>query len=411
MNPKVVPPPFEIPDSVELFDFLLEHIPDLIFFKDRYSRFICVNNAMWQRFGADCREEIIGKTDSDILLPEDAERTLKDEQHVLQTGESIMGHISKKVRPDGSIWWALTTKLPLRNSNGEIVGTCGISKDITLLKEAEDALERSNAHLEHTLTELKSAQEQLIAAEKAHSVARLGAGVAHEVRNPLNILNTGLEFFASDKSVISNPTLSMVLEEMRAAIRRADNVVSTLMEGSSPKGLNLAHTDVNAIIDGVIAELSGKLEGSGIKVTKQLAADLPSVQADKLKMKQVLEGLISNASEAMSDGGMLQICTQVQRLTPADITRDPGARGGQLFRAKEQVVTIEVSDTGHGIPEQAIKRVFDPFFTTKVTGSGLGLGLTVCRAIIELHGGGLEIANREDCQGTRVVLKLKNIVQ
>ena len=155
------PPPFKIPDAVELFDFLLENVPDLIFFKDRYSRFICVNQSMLQHFGMKSREEIIGKTDFDILLPEDAQRTLKDEQAVLQTGKAIMGNVTRKVHPDGSTWWALTTKLPLRNAQGEIVGTCGISKDITTLKEAEDALERANAQLEHTLAERKLQERHL----------------------------------------------------------------------------------------------------------------------------------------------------------------------------------------------------------------------------------------------------------
>ena len=402
-------PPFKIPESVELFNFLLEHIPDLIFFKDRYSRFICVNHAMLQRVGVSTQEEIIGKTDSDILLPDDAERTLKDEQAVLKTGKPIVEHISRKVSSDGRVWWALTTKLPLRNTLGEVVGTCGISKDITPLKEAEDALGRTNAELEQTLNHLKIVQEQLIAAEKAQSVARLGAGVAHEVRNPLNILNTGLEFFASDKSIASNPTLSMVLQEMRGAIRRADDVISTLMDASSSKSLDLEPTDINATINDAITEVCPKLQSSGIKVILHLAAELPSVSADQVKIKQVLEGIISNAAEAMPDGGELQICTRLQRLTAEDVTRDLGARGGQMFRAKDQVVTIEVADTGSGISDQAIKRIFDPFFTTKETGDGLGLGLTVCRAIIELHGGLLEIANRRDIQGAKAILKLKVI--
>ena len=403
-------PPLNIPDSEELFNFLLEHIPDLIFFKDRHSRFICVNHAMMQRFGLTCLEEILGKTDQDILLPADAERTRIEELEVLQTGVSIEGHVSKKVRPDGRTWWSLTTKLPLRNAQDEVIGTCGISKDITQLKEAEDALERSNANLEHTLIKLKAAQEQLISSAKAQSVALLAAGVAHEVRNPLNILSTGIELFTFDSTIASNPTLKMVLQEMRNAIQRADAVISTLMEASSPKGLNLEQVEVNAMFGSFIIEFSDKLEAAGIKMAMSLAPENPIIKADRTKLKQVLEGIISNASEAMPEGGSLHVSTRLETLAPGDVFREAGARSGQKFHSQERVLKIEVADTGMGIPDQVLKKVFDPFFTTKETGSGLGLGLTVCRAIIELHGGSLEIANRQDCRGTKAVLTLKTLV-
>ena len=113
-------------DSVELFNFLLQHIPDLIFFKDRDSRFICVNRAFLRRFGVTRQEKVVGKSDFDFLLPEDAQRTWEDEQKVIQSGEPSVGHVTRKIRRDGSVWWSLTTKMPLRNAKDEIVGTCGI---------------------------------------------------------------------------------------------------------------------------------------------------------------------------------------------------------------------------------------------------------------------------------------------
>jgi PAS domain S-box-containing protein len=397
------------PNHGELFNFLLEHIPDLIFFKDRNSRFICVNHAVLDLFGVKRQEDVIGKTDFDFQKPEDARRTLKDEQCVLQTGEPIREHVSKKAHPDGTPFWVLTTKLPLRNDRGDIVGTCGISKDITLLKEAEEALARTNKELEKALAELKATQAQLISAEKARSVARLASGIAHEVRNPLNILATGLDFLSSETIVISNPALPVVLQEMRDAIRRADNVVSTLMESPSLEGLRLEATNVNALIERVVAAMGGKIEQAGVKVTTRLAAGFPLIKAYKQKFSQVLESIIDNALDAMPGGGDLRICTRLEELTPDAITRDAGARGGQVFRAGDQVVTVEIADTGTGIPEEVLPRIFDPFFTTKDPGvkSGLGLGLTVCRAIIELHDGSLEIANREDCRGVRATLKFK----
>jgi PAS domain S-box-containing protein len=397
------------PEPGELFDFLLEHIPDLIFFKDRDCRFIRANGALLRLFGLKNPADVIGKSDFDFLRHEDALRTLEDEQYVLRTGTTIVGHVSRKMHPDGTPWWALTTKLPLRNARGEIIGTCGISKDITALKEAEDALALSNAQMERTLVELKELQAQLIAAEKDQSIARLAAGLAHEIRNPLSILSTGLDFVASETAAAPDSTLGIILREMRDAIHRADSVIGTLMESASPAGLRLGPCDVNALIEASLADLAAELAKARITVTRNFQSGPSFINADEQKLRQVFNGLLGNAIEAMPGGGELRVGTRAEQLTGADVTREAGSRGGQKFRAGDTVIRIDVEDTGGGIPAEALPRIFDAFFTTKETGvkGGRGLGLTVCRAIIEIHGGSLEIGNRPDASGATVVLKFK----
>ncbi len=127
----------------DLFQTLLDNLPDRIFFKDTDSRFIRVNPAMVKIFapkGVQSMEAIIGKSDFDFFPKEFAERTFREEQAVMQTGEPVTGEIQKKILPDGSIAWTLTTKLPLRSRDGEITGTAGISRDVTALKQMEEAL-------------------------------------------------------------------------------------------------------------------------------------------------------------------------------------------------------------------------------------------------------------------------------
>ena len=124
-----------------LFSFLLEHIPDRIYFKDKASRFIRVSRAKAERHGISDPSRMIGKIDLDLFTLEHAMEALEDEQTILRTGETIVGKVEKETLPNGRTQWALTTKMPLRNSTGEIIGTSpGISKDITALKEMEDAL-------------------------------------------------------------------------------------------------------------------------------------------------------------------------------------------------------------------------------------------------------------------------------
>ena len=119
---------------------LMESIPDHIYFKDKESRFIRINKSQAQIFGLRDPHEVIGKTDFDFFLDEHAQKAFQDEQAIIKTGKSIIDFVEKETWRDGSITWASTTKIPLRNSQGQIIGTLGVSRDITERKRIEEAL-------------------------------------------------------------------------------------------------------------------------------------------------------------------------------------------------------------------------------------------------------------------------------
>jgi len=139
-----------------LLKTLMDNLPDHIYFKDRESRFIAVNRAMAALFGLEDQSDVLGKTDADLFAPEHAQAALRDEQEILNTGQPLVNMEEKETWPDGRETWVSTTKLPLRDPNGHIIGTFGLSRDITEKKRAEGKL----AALARELHEKNEALEQ-----------------------------------------------------------------------------------------------------------------------------------------------------------------------------------------------------------------------------------------------------------
>ncbi|MEO6738771.1 MAG: PAS domain-containing protein [Chthoniobacteraceae bacterium] len=409
-----------------LFRFLMENIPDRIYFKDRESHFISVNAAMARLFHLRSTDEAAGKSDFDFFPHDDAQRMYADEQRVLTTGEAIYGKVEKKIMPDGETGWTLTTKLPLRDVGGDIVGTCGMSRDITALMVAETTLEqernrlkeansdlarsqslleRKLAELEKTHAELKSAQKRLIEAEKAQSVARLAFGVAHEVKNPLAILRMGIDFFSSRPAADANA--SVVLKEMGEAVSRADNIISEMMIFSDSSDLQRAPVQVSEVVEAALTRFEPALAKAGVRLEKHYASGMPSVLIDHVKIQRVFASLIKNALDAMPQGGVLTIRLGMTHIAAPGMVVDRGNRSLAHSGIRRIGVVVEFDDTGTGVPPERLGSIFDPFFTTKPTGKGAGLGLTVSRKIVELHGGTLEISNRsEGGISAKVLLKV-----
>ena len=373
---------------------VIDHLPDFIFAKDIQGRYT-LNNAAHIRFlGAHSQEEVVGKGVFDLFPDGAAEIAHRDDRMVMESGRPMF---NKPESPSPGRW-LLTSKIPLANSEGEIAGLVGISRDITEQKHAQERLEEANRELRqsreelvHALEELRAVQLELVEAEKMKLVGRLAAGVAHEVKNPLAIITLGLEYLNGQK--FADPAIPSILEEIAAAVERADSVVRELLDFSAPKKMNFAPANVNELVRHALRLVRGELASRKVALEEELAAELPHVRLDAIKIEQVLVNLFTNAAHAMEQGG--------GRLTVRTFSRKVTGIGGNIsqsdaVRPGVTLVTIEVLDTGPGVPEAQLGKVFEPFFTTKPTGKGTGLGLTVAKTIIDLHGGTIEIGNRPE---------------
>jgi phosphoserine phosphatase RsbU/P len=160
---KEVPPtgPDDAALKQELFAFLLENATDQIYFKDLEGRFTCASRAVADFMGVQKPTDLIGKTDFDFWSEQTAREAAADEKRIIETGIPMVGKIEKLVYPSGRITWDYTSKLPLRNSRGEIIGICGINKDFTSVKRMEDALEEERNRLRITTADLAAKNAQL----------------------------------------------------------------------------------------------------------------------------------------------------------------------------------------------------------------------------------------------------------
>jgi PAS domain S-box-containing protein len=389
---------------------VIDNLPDPIFVKDREGRYKLDNRAHAEFLGLKDGTGIVGKTVYDYFPDEIATRFDEDDRKVMETGEAQLNKEEKITDSNGSTRWQVTTKVPMRDAEGEVAGLVCIRRDVTEQKEAEDKLVEANTNLftalsqlQNAHSELRSVQLQLIEAEKLKSIGRLAAGVAHEVKNPLAIMRMGIDYLGSQ--TFEDENVPTILHDLSDAVNRADSVIQGLLDFSAPQNLEVQVRDVNEIIRRALVLVRGEMNHSAHRVATELDPELRPVAVDMGKMSQVLVNLFTNSLHAMTDGGTLRVRTYCKQLT--GVGSNVGDARSESFRVGDTMVVIEVEDDGPGIPEASLSKVFDPFYTTKPTGEGTGLGLSVAKSIIDLHRGTIAITNRPE-GGAKVTIMLKS---
>lgn len=385
---------------------LVDTLPDSIYVKDPSGRYILDNLAHQKRVGVKSPAEVVGKTVFDFFPKEIAESFNADDEVVLRSGIPLLNREEPIVDDDGTNRWISTTKVPYRNEEGTILGLVCLSRDISEERRAKEDLLRAHVSLKESNESLRQLQMELVEAEKMKTIGRLAAGVAHEVKNPLATISMGVDYL-SQVNLGNDPSVVEILKEISTALKRADQVLRGLLDFSTPKQLDVEPQDLNAVVEESLTLVRGLLTERNIRVTTELAPDLPLVRLDRTKISQVLVNLLTNAAHAVGGtGGMIHVRTSSRQLS--QFGAHVGDARSEVFRAGDRVVLAEVEDNGPGIPPGNLSKIFDPFFTTKPTGTGTGLGLSVSKTIMDLHAGTLMLANREE-GGARATMMLRAV--
>jgi two-component system, NtrC family, sensor kinase len=233
------------------------------------------------------------------------------------------------------------------------------------------------------ITEFKRLLEQTIQSEKLAEVGRLSAGIAHEVNNPLAVISYAAQLLLREEEL--PPFQKELAERIDSEVDRLKTLTGSLLSFSRAKEMVRRETDLNDILRDVLRLVRYELNRHAIRLEEDFT-ELPTIQADPNKLKQVFINLLMNASQAMPEGGTLSVRTA-------------------LVAGEE--VEVMVSDTGPGIPADIQEQIFEPFFSTKREGEGTGLGLYICRNIVAEHEGRLLLESVPDQGATfRVVLPI-----
>ena len=268
--------------------------------------------------------------------------------------------------------------------------------------------------------QLEKANVQLIRAEKMESIGRLSAGVAHEVKNPLAILQMSVDYLKGEEN---DETITTILNDMEDAIVRADRVIKGLLDFSREKELQVTQGNINEVIEKSLKLIDHELKQHNINLKKELSDTLPELGMDRNRLQQVFINLLMNAVQAISSvsnsnshsnskntqnkNAEIFISSELMRMDNYQLIEKSGGQ----FHKDQSIILITIIDTGSGLDKKTEKEVFEPFFTTKPLGEGTGLGLSVSKTIISLHHGMITMNNRTDNDIKGVEVKIYFAVQ
>lgn len=378
----------EVEESELKFRTIFEKAGCAIFVADPETKVISDCNKRAEELMGFSRKELIGRKQY-CLHPKGREEEYKKifSKHI-EAGEvnNFPGQIQDKQGDKKSVW--INAQLFKFGGKSRLVGFfTDLSPRLELEKKEKEALEATTAarveqakaeELEKAYNELKETQEKLVKTEKMAALGRLSAMVAHDLRNPLAVIRNSIYILKRSLSSSQDEKIKKYIRILDEEIGVADTIIEEILSFGRLKNIKLAPFKLNKTLDKLLEKTDiPKI----IKVEKDFDQNISLVRGDKEQLQRVFTNIIRNAVEAMTEGGKLGISTGLQ----------------------EDIVLIEISDTGVGISQKDANKIFEPMYSTKIHGTGLGL--SACKNIIEAHSGHITAKSKKG-KGTVVTVVL-----
>ena len=376
----------ELKKALDVLRGIGECSADAIYAKDHESRIIFANPATLTIFGKPLYE-VIGRSNRDWHEDrEQAERVIANDREVIRSGAVQVFEETYDAAHAGTRIYR-SSKAPLRDSTGAVIGIVGVSSDITELKNTEAQLRLLTEQLEirvrAEVAKREAANAQLIQAQRMEALGQLAAGVAHDFNNVLQAIQGGAQLV--ERRSEDPDAVRKISAMIHQATKRGASVTARLLTFARQSELRSELIDV-ALFLSEMRKLFVHTLRDDIVVQVEATTDLPPLQADRAQLETVLINFATNSRDAMPKGGELTLTARSVWITDKS-SHDVKLRPGQY-------VQITIADNGIGMNAATLARASEPFFTTKGVGRGTGLGLAMARGFAEQSGGALIIDSR-----------------
>ncbi len=336
--------------SEERYRTLIENLPQKIFLKDRNSIYISCNKSYAEDLGIES-DQIDGKTDYDFFPKQLSEKYRIDDKRIMNSGE--IEELQENYIKNGQEFWVNTVKIPVKDTDGNIISILGIFWDIT---------------------EKKRYEEQLRQTHKLEAIGTLAGGIAHDFNNMLGVIVGNISYALS--TLNKNDELYEVLSDVQESSKQAQSLTYQLLTFSKGGAPIKKVSSINQLLT---ESAIFSTRGAKANCKFELSDNLWTVEVDEGQINQVIGNLVINANQAMPDGGTITITTENVNIVPESSIPLPVGR----------YIKIVVEDQGLGISKKHLPKIFEPYFTTKQKGSGLGLATAY--SIIKRHGGHITV--------------------
>ena len=365
-------------ESEEFFRLISENVTDLIAVVGANGKRIYNSPSYNSVLGHD--EKLSGTNAFEDIHPEDRDSIKSVFAEVMTTGQGKRAGY-RFIRKDGSVRHVESQSNVIRNESGATEKVVVVSRDVTDRIQSEGELRRALAEVRQSHDQLKNTQKKLVQSEKLEAISTFAAGVAHEVKNPLQTVILGIDYL-KDYVVTNDENTADLLNQMSDAVQRADAIVRGLVEFSSHRKGAVTDQNLTELFQQSLNSVETELAVQAIQLRAELADNLPPLRLDKRSMKHVLINLLATEIRALSYGGEFIVKTFVREATSKERAH---AASGDADSGFKKVVVAEVeSRHGSTAPEK------------KPTCAGDEFGLLVSRKLIELYGGKLERQSQRD---------------
>jgi PAS domain S-box-containing protein len=362
-------------EDLRLQSSALECAANAIVITDLNGKIVWVNPAFTESTGY-TEEEVQGKNPRILKSGQQDSEFYQNMWNTILSGKVWRDTVINR-RKDGTLNREDMTITPIQDKAGRITHFVAIKQDITELEQLLAQVRAKN-------DELAMMTQQLWQASRLATVGELAASIAHELNNPLATVSLKLETLESQ--LTAEPDKLRSVQIVSDEVERMGNLVGNLLQFSRRTHRQISTVDLQDEIDKSLELVEYHMRSNRIQIALDYAEELPMLQVDRQQLRQVFLNLLTNATDAMKDGGTLTVRAK--------------AAPGNNNRAR-----IEFIDTGAGIEPANLEKIWDPFFTTKPEGKGTGLGLAICRRVIEEHQGSIAIES-ELGQWTKITIEL-----